>query len=88
LPYAGGGRPGVDPAALADPRQVADAVVFLAEQGPRAATHVGADQDRARQLRRRREEAGRRSEEADGAEREGLGDVEAAGDQVAVDVWL
>jgi NAD(P)-dependent dehydrogenase (short-subunit alcohol dehydrogenase family) len=38
-PYAGGGRPGVDPAALADPRQVADAVVFLAEQGPRAATH-------------------------------------------------
>src|SRR4051794_24213387 len=38
-PYAGGGRPGVDPAALADPRRVADAVVFLAEQGPRAATH-------------------------------------------------
>jgi NAD(P)-dependent dehydrogenase (short-subunit alcohol dehydrogenase family) len=38
-PYARGGRPGVDPAALADPRQVADAVVFLAEQGPRAATH-------------------------------------------------
>jgi NAD(P)-dependent dehydrogenase (short-subunit alcohol dehydrogenase family) len=38
-PYAGGGRPGVDPAALADPRQVADAVVFLAGQGPRAATH-------------------------------------------------
>jgi len=38
-PYAGGGRPGVDPAALADPRQVADAVVYLAEQGPRAATH-------------------------------------------------
>ena len=38
-PYAGGGRPGVDPAALADPRQVADAVVFLADQGPRAATH-------------------------------------------------
>src|SRR4051794_7453173 len=38
-PIAGGGRPGVDPAALADPRQVADAVVFLAEQGPRAATH-------------------------------------------------
>src|SRR5258705_325884 len=27
------------PAALADPRQVADAVIFLAEQGPRAATH-------------------------------------------------
>jgi len=38
-PYAGGGRPGVDPAALADPRQVADAVVFLADQGTRAATH-------------------------------------------------
>jgi NAD(P)-dependent dehydrogenase (short-subunit alcohol dehydrogenase family) len=38
-PYAGGGRPGVDPAALADPRQVADAVVFLANQEPRAATH-------------------------------------------------
>jgi NAD(P)-dependent dehydrogenase (short-subunit alcohol dehydrogenase family) len=38
-PYAGGGRPGVDPAALADPRRVADAVVFLADQGPRAATH-------------------------------------------------
>jgi len=38
-PYAGGGRPGVDPDTLADPRQVADAVVFLAEQGPRAATH-------------------------------------------------
>ena len=38
-PYAGGGRPGVDPAALADPRQVADAIVFLADQGPRAATH-------------------------------------------------
>jgi NAD(P)-dependent dehydrogenase (short-subunit alcohol dehydrogenase family) len=38
-PYAGGGRPGVDPAALADPRQVADAVAFLAVQGPRAATH-------------------------------------------------
>ena len=38
-PYTGGGRPGVDPAALADPRQVADAVVFLADQVPRAATH-------------------------------------------------
>src|SRR5207302_5883905 len=34
-PYAGGGRPGVDPGTLADPRQVADAVVFLANQGPR-----------------------------------------------------
>jgi NAD(P)-dependent dehydrogenase (short-subunit alcohol dehydrogenase family) len=38
-PYAGGGRPGVDPATLADPRQVADAVIFLADQGTRAATH-------------------------------------------------
>jgi hypothetical protein len=28
-PYAGGGRPGVAPESLADPRQVADAVVFL-----------------------------------------------------------
>lgn len=38
-PLDGSGRPGVDPSALADPRQLADAVVFLAEQGPRAATH-------------------------------------------------
>jgi len=38
-PFEGGGRPGVDPAALADPREIADAVVFLAEQGARAATH-------------------------------------------------
>jgi 3-oxoacyl-[acyl-carrier protein] reductase len=38
-PLDGSGRPGADPAALADPRQIADAVVFLAEQGPRAATH-------------------------------------------------
>ena len=38
-PLAGGGRPGVDPAALADPREIADAVVFLADQGARAATH-------------------------------------------------
>src|SRR5258705_6108558 len=37
-PYAGGGRPGVDPAALAHPRQVADAVVFLAGPGPRRGT--------------------------------------------------
>src|SRR5205085_803333 len=34
-----GGGPSADPAALADPRQVAGAVVFLADQGPRAATH-------------------------------------------------
>ncbi|HMJ33021.1 MAG TPA: SDR family oxidoreductase [Baekduia sp.] len=38
-PLDGSGRPGADPAALADPRQIADAVVFLAQQGPRAATH-------------------------------------------------
>jgi NAD(P)-dependent dehydrogenase (short-subunit alcohol dehydrogenase family) len=38
-PFEGGGRPGVDPAALADPREIARAVAFLADQGPRAATH-------------------------------------------------
>ena len=38
-PFEGGGRAGVDQAALADPREIADAVVFLAEQGARAATH-------------------------------------------------
>ena len=38
-PFDGGGRPGADPAALADPRELADAVAFLAEQGARAATH-------------------------------------------------
>ena len=38
-PFEGGGREGVDRAALADPREIADAVVFLAEQGARAATH-------------------------------------------------
>lgn len=32
-------RAGVVPEALADPRQLADAVVFLADQGARAATH-------------------------------------------------
>jgi len=32
-------RQGVDPEALADPHQIADAVLFLAEQGARAATH-------------------------------------------------
>jgi NAD(P)-dependent dehydrogenase (short-subunit alcohol dehydrogenase family) len=37
-PYAGG-RPGQDVAALADPRDLARAVVFLAEQGARSATH-------------------------------------------------
>jgi NAD(P)-dependent dehydrogenase (short-subunit alcohol dehydrogenase family) len=34
-----GGRPGADPASLADPHQVAQAVRFVGEQGPRAATH-------------------------------------------------
>jgi NAD(P)-dependent dehydrogenase (short-subunit alcohol dehydrogenase family) len=38
-PFEGGGREGVERAALADPREIADAVVFLAEQGARAATH-------------------------------------------------
>ena len=38
-PFEGGGREGVDPAALADPREIADAVAFLADQGARAATH-------------------------------------------------
>jgi hypothetical protein len=38
-PFEGGGRPGFDPAALADPRELAKAVGFLADQGPRGATH-------------------------------------------------
>jgi len=38
-PFEGGGREGVDRAALADPREIADAVAFLANQGARAATH-------------------------------------------------
>ncbi len=38
-PRAGATRPGSIRAALADPREVADAVLFLAEQGARAATH-------------------------------------------------
>jgi NAD(P)-dependent dehydrogenase (short-subunit alcohol dehydrogenase family) len=38
-PFEGGGRPGADPAALADPREIAKAVTFLADQGARAATH-------------------------------------------------
>jgi len=38
-PFEGGGRPGVDPAALADPRELAKAVAFLADQGARGATH-------------------------------------------------
>jgi NAD(P)-dependent dehydrogenase (short-subunit alcohol dehydrogenase family) len=38
-PLDGSARPGADPEALADPHQIAAAVRFLAEQGPRAATH-------------------------------------------------
>jgi NAD(P)-dependent dehydrogenase (short-subunit alcohol dehydrogenase family) len=38
-PLDGSSRPGVDAATLADPHQLADAVVFLANQGARAATH-------------------------------------------------
>jgi len=38
-PLSGGSRPGVSPDALADPRSLAEAVLYLAEQGPRAATH-------------------------------------------------
>ena len=38
-PLTGAARPGVAPAALADPHQIADAISFLANQGARAATH-------------------------------------------------
>ena len=38
-PLTGPARPGSVPEALADPRQLAEAVVFLAGQGSRAATH-------------------------------------------------
>jgi NAD(P)-dependent dehydrogenase (short-subunit alcohol dehydrogenase family) len=38
-PLSGPGRPGVAPETLADPREIADAVRFLAGQGSRAATH-------------------------------------------------
>jgi NAD(P)-dependent dehydrogenase (short-subunit alcohol dehydrogenase family) len=38
-PFDGSGREGVERAALADPREIAHAVAFLAEQGARAATH-------------------------------------------------
>ena len=38
-PMSGEARPGVNREALADPRRVAEAVLFLAEQGARAATH-------------------------------------------------
>jgi 3-oxoacyl-[acyl-carrier protein] reductase len=38
-PLDGTTRPGVSPDALADPRELAQAVLFLADQGARAATH-------------------------------------------------
>jgi NAD(P)-dependent dehydrogenase (short-subunit alcohol dehydrogenase family) len=38
-PLSGEARPGVPREALADPRRLADAVVFLGRQGARAATH-------------------------------------------------
>ncbi len=38
-PLSGATRAGVRPEAMADPRELAEAVLFLAEQGPRAATH-------------------------------------------------
>jgi NAD(P)-dependent dehydrogenase (short-subunit alcohol dehydrogenase family) len=38
-PLTGAARPGVAPATLADPHQIADAIRFLANQGARAATH-------------------------------------------------
>jgi NAD(P)-dependent dehydrogenase (short-subunit alcohol dehydrogenase family) len=38
-PLGGAGRPGVAAETLADPRQLAEAVLFLAQQGSRAATH-------------------------------------------------
>jgi NAD(P)-dependent dehydrogenase (short-subunit alcohol dehydrogenase family) len=38
-PLSGSPRPGSVPEAMADPRQIADAVLFLASQGSRAATH-------------------------------------------------
>jgi NADP-dependent 3-hydroxy acid dehydrogenase YdfG len=38
-PLDGSGRAGVDESTLADPHQLADAVLFLARQGARAATH-------------------------------------------------
>lgn len=38
-PFDGSTRPGVAPEALADPRRIADAVLFLANQDARSATH-------------------------------------------------
>ena len=38
-PLDGSTRPGTSPEALADPHRIADAVLFLANQNPRSATH-------------------------------------------------
>src|SRR4029077_10856520 len=38
-PLDGSTRPGISPEALADPRRIADAVLFLANQDARSATH-------------------------------------------------
>ena len=38
-PLDGSTRPGISPDALADPRKIADAVLFLANQDARSATH-------------------------------------------------
>jgi NADP-dependent 3-hydroxy acid dehydrogenase YdfG len=38
-PLSGPSRPGASRDALADPRGLAEAVLYLAQQGPRAATH-------------------------------------------------
>ena len=38
-PLTGAARGGIPPEALADPRRIADAVLFLANQDARAATH-------------------------------------------------
>ena len=38
-PLDGSSRPGVAPEALADPRRIADAILFLADQDARSATH-------------------------------------------------
>ena len=38
-PFDGSTRPGMSPDALADPRRIADAVLFLANQDARSATH-------------------------------------------------
>ena len=38
-PLGGSTRPGVAPEALADPHRIADAVLFLANQDDRSATH-------------------------------------------------